>query len=90
MARIAWAVLTKGEVYRPPLMASGELVCNWRLAKDARLGNRIRDSHNRRPAATTAHWLWFPVRFAGEQWAGKTVEPGALETWYSSKSSETV
>ena len=28
MARIAWAVLAKGEAYRPPLLAGEELACN--------------------------------------------------------------
>jgi hypothetical protein len=44
---------------------------------NARLGNRLRDSHNRNPAATEEMDL---TRSAGDQQDDKTVEPGVLET----------
>jgi len=77
---MAWAVLAKNEPYRPPMLAAAAttwLACRWRLA-EARLGNRIRDSHIYRPAAAT-EWR-FSARSAGELWDDTTVEPGALET----------
>jgi hypothetical protein len=49
------------------------------LAKDARLGNRIRDSHNHRPAAADRSCLFLPGLLANHD-DGTTVEPGTLET----------
>ena len=52
LARMDWAVLTKNEPCRPPMLVGAAtecLACRGRLAK-ARLGNRIRDSHIYRPS----------------------------------------
>jgi hypothetical protein len=51
---------------------------------EATLGNRIRNSHIYRPAATTE--LMISARSAGELEDGTTVEPGALETCKQEKS----
>ena len=54
LARMAWAVLAKGEIYRPPLLAQTAGVRHDWPANDAwqeRRGNRIRDSHICRPSA---------------------------------------
>ena len=73
LARMAWAVLAKNEVYRPPLQPVPP-PSDW-PADDAwkitRLGNRCRDSHIRKPATATE--FHFPARSAGEERDGATV-----------------
>jgi len=55
LARIAWAALEKGEVYRLPLLASEELVCNLRPAK-----SQVWRSHSQSPQSQTSGYGRLP------------------------------
>ena len=62
------------------------LVCRWRLAKDS-LGNRMRDSHIRKPA-TTAEFMILPGLLANHEMAQRS-NPALLQTRTRKKSFET-
>jgi hypothetical protein len=65
MARIVWAVLAKGEAYRPPLLATSTEA----LACKRQAWISLRDSHNRRPATTDYSHGFLPGLLANREMA---------------------